>query len=247
MRTPTILQGRFGRAHKGFVAGLGLAAVVTASACSPLAAMSKASGTTATKAPAVSTTKPRTTPVKTTPVKTTPVKPAPVDIATVYATRIAKPHAVTNAPALTSYPWAGDQSGQPDSYGLTRRQCVSYAAWYLNAHGTPFGYNTKGPKATAQFGNATDWDAAAIKAGFTVSKTPKVGAVAQWHSNEVSTWVSGNMYYTFQAGQVGHVGVVTKVYADGSVDVAQYNLGDARNFSVDHMKAPRYIVVPIAK
>ena len=141
-----------------------------------------------------------------------------------WATRLATPHNV-KAPAVTAYPWSGDRTGGPDPYGLTMRQCVSYVAWYLNSHGTPFGYSTKGPRGVANFGNALMWDAAALRAGFTVSSRPLVGSVAQWRSNEVSTWTVPGGRYTFGAGSSGHVAVVTRVYADGNVDLAQYNLG----------------------
>ena len=215
------------RSARGIIAGLGLAAVVAVSACSPLARTAQAASSGGASAVrAVTHSKPNTQ--------------------AVYAVRVAKAHNVSNAPAVTGYPWASDQTNAPDAYGLTRRQCVSYAAWYLNVHGTPFGYNTKGPSGTAVFGNATDWDGAAKRAGFTVSATPKVGTIAQWHANEISTWAQGNMYYTFSAGSVGHVGVVVKVYADRSVDVAQYNLGEGRTFSINHMKAPRYLYLPLA-
>jgi hypothetical protein len=144
MRT-SVLPRRYG---KGLVAGFGLAAVIAGSACSPLTTVTRAAEhNSSTAAPA-------------------PKYVAPADPGTVYATRTAKPHSVANIPSLASYPWAADQSWKPDSYGLTRRQCVSYAAWYLNVHGTPFGYNTKGPNGKAVFGDATDWDAAARQAGF---------------------------------------------------------------------------------
>jgi surface antigen len=246
MRAPVL------RRHgKSLAAGLGLAAIVAASACTPLTTASNSGRSTGSK--------PATVQHAPTPTKSAPTTPAPAKSASTtpppatqsptqdpYATRVATPHAVTNAPALNAYPWATDETEQPDAYGFTRRQCVSYAAWYLNVHGTPFGYNTQGPKGTTVFGDASGWDAAAQRAGFTVSTTPVVGSIAQWHAYEYSSWVQGDYYYTFAAGSAGHVGVVTKVYADGSVDVAQYNTDNARSFSVSHLSAPRYIYVPLA-
>ena len=206
---------------------LSLAAVISASACQPVSTVlgSGGKGTTSSA----------------------PVSNAPMPTySSPWATRLATPHNV-KAPAITAYPWSGDRTGGPDPYGLTMRQCVSYVAWYLNSHGTPFGYSTKGPRGVGTFGNALTWDAAALRAGFTVSSRPLVGSVAQWRSNEVSTWTVPGGRYTLGAGSSGHVAVVTRVYADGNVDLAQYNLGGHRTFSVmSHARAPRYIYVPLA-
>jgi surface antigen len=204
----------------GAVAAMSLATVVSVSALAPAASA-------ATVSPSVTNS------------------PVPT-YSSPYDTRLATTHKVT-APAITAYPWANDQTKGSDPYGETMRQCVSYVAWYLNSHGTPFGYNTQGPRGTATFGNATTWDAAAIKDGFTVSLKPLVGSVAQWHSNEISTWTVPGGYYTLQAGSFGHVAIVTAVYSNGNVDLAQYNMGGNRAFSVMHnVRAPRYIYVPLA-
>ena len=49
---------------------------------------------------------------------------------------------------------------------------------------------------------------------------------------------------TFTAGSAGHVAIVTKVYPNGNVDLAQYNLGGNRSYStVLNFRAPRYIYV----
>jgi surface antigen len=163
-----------------------------------------------------------------------------------WATRLATPHKVT-IPAITAYPWASDSTGASDPYGLTKRQCVSYVAWYLNSHGTPFGYSTKGPRGVGTFANATTWAAAAAKAGFTVSPKPLVGSVAQWLSHETSRWAVTGGTMTFTAGDAGHVAIVTKVYSNGNVDLAQYNVGGSRKYStVTNFRAPRYIYVPLA-
>src|SRR5665213_2730760 len=170
----------------------GLAAVVATSACTPLA-------------PVLHTGSGGSAPATSSP----------------WAVHVATPHLV-KAPAITAYPWWADEPGGNDPYGLTKRQCVSYAAWYLNSHGTPFGYHTQGPHGVATFRNATTWDASARSAGFTVSTKPLVGSVAQWHSNEVTSTVLGG--WTIRAGSAGHVAIVTRVYSNGNVDIAQYNL-----------------------
>lgn len=213
----------------GALAALSLAAVISASACAPVSAALGSGGGSSATAP-----------------KPAPATPMPT-YSSPYATRVATTH-VVKAPAITAYPWASDTTGSVDLYGLTRRQCVSFVAWYLNSHGTPFGYSTQGPKGIATFGNATTWDGSAAKAGFTVSTTPLVGSVAQWHANETSQWDTPNGGWgRMQAGSAGHVAIVTRVYPNGNVDLAQYNMGEARSFStMTNVRAPRYIYVPLA-
>lgn len=209
-------------------ATLGLAAVVAASACSPIATVSHAAAA-----------KPTKTTVNHGPM---PKYSSPSQV------RDAITHTAT-APSIKAYPWASDQTGGSDPYGMTMRQCVSFAAWYLNGHGTPFGHFTKGPKGVGTFGDAATWDAAAYKAGFKVSTRPVVGSVAQWHSHEKNSFKisTSKLTYTIAAGAAGHVAVVTHVYTDGSVDLAQYNFGFNRSYStLPKVKAPRYIYVPLS-
>jgi surface antigen len=158
---------------------------------------------------------------------------------------IAKPHFALYPPN-TAYPWIRDQTQGLDTYGMTKRQCVSFAAWYINMHGTPFGYMTKGPKGVGTFNNATVWDAAAFKAGFVVSTRPLVGSIAQWHAYETSTWLTPTYKGWMKAGWAGHVAIVTRVYWNGNVDIAQYNGPNPRGYSVAiNVRAPRYIYVPL--
>lgn len=237
---PTRPRLKANRYSSGALVGLGLAAVLAASACTPLPAVLRADGSGATK---TAKTVPKTT-ARSVP-KAKPANPMPT-YASPYAIRRATPH-VVRAPAITAYPWANDTTNGNDAYGLTKRQCVSYVGWYLNAHGTPFGLFTRGPKGLGIFSNASGWDAAARAAGFTVSRTPVVGSVAQWHANESSSWTTDTSWGSMTAGPAGHVAIVTKVYANGNVDVAQFNLNDARSFnrSLD-VRAPRYIYVPLS-
>lgn len=215
------------RYTSGALAALSMAAVISASACAPATVVHIGAGGSGTTAPA----KPTAMPTYSSP----------------GATRLATPHTVT-APALTAYPWASDTTFGNDPYGLTMRQCVSYVAWYLNSHGTPFGYHTQGPKGVATFADAKTWDTAARTAGFTVSTKPLVGSVAQWHAYEKNSWTVPGGTETFTASSAGHVAIVTKVYANGNVDLAQYNLGTpARTYStVTNYRAPRYIYVPLS-
>lgn len=203
----------------------GLAALVATTACQPLAAADHSASVT-TKHIAISTAK-------------MPTYKSP------FSDRAAQPHAVWS-PSIYAYPWANDQSNTTDAYGMTERQCTSYAAWYINSRGTPFGHFTTGPAGTGVFGNATSWDTAARQAGFTVSTTPVVGSIAQWHSKERTSWNGRGQWFTYQAGDMGHVGVVTAVHPDGTVDIAQYNYNGNRGFSIERVRAPRFIYVPLA-
>jgi surface antigen len=148
-----------------------------------------------------------------------------------------KPAAVQAPAESNSYPWATATGNDLDTWGFTQRQCVSYAAWRLAKAGHAVS-NTDG------WGDASHWDTVARAQGFTVSSTPHVGDVAQWNAEESSSYYAAGASRpsgTFQAGGYGHVAYVTAVYADGSVQVAQYNATGNRSYSSMHMTAPRYL------
>jgi surface antigen len=155
-------------------------------------------------------------------------RPTPTTVRTHHATTHSSTH------TSSSYPWASDTSGGNDTWGFTKRQCVSYVAWRLSRVGRPV-YSRQG------WGSASSWDDMARRRG-AVSSRPVVGSVAQWNSGERSTaYVSGSPRGTFIAGSYGHVAWVTKVYSDGSVQVAQYNGDGSRSYSTMRVKAPRYL------
>jgi surface antigen len=134
------------------------------------------------------------------------------------------------------YPWKSDTTYSNDSFGFTKRQCVSYAAWRLYKSGHRIS-NSSG-----HWGNAYHWDDAARALGKRVTTTPKVGAIAQWNAYERSTYYpSTGGTGTMTAGRYGHVAWVAAVYSNGSVLVRQYNINGNRSFSQMHVRAPRYI------
>ncbi|GAA4633106.1 hypothetical protein GCM10023196_069340 [Actinoallomurus vinaceus] len=130
-----------------------------------------------------------------------------------------------------------------DKWGMGYGQCVSFVAWklYENNGGRQFpshrpasGWfpsdgSAKSP-VTPDWGNAGSWNVTAA-AAYRVDHTPHVGAVAQW------TAPDPNNPHAANEGQfsVGHVGYVTKVYPDGSVDIAQYNLRVDTGYSTLHL------------
>lgn len=143
-------------------------------------------------------------------------------------------------PALSAYPYAGARDDAIDPWGFIERQCTSYVAWYLNSHGVPFSRVTRGPQATAVFGDAARWDRAARLAGFTVTQLPSPGSIAQWRADEPSPEMPrGGQSIT--AAVHGHVAVVTAVYPNGLVDTVGYD-GRTRSYTRLRTVAPRYIL-----
>jgi peptidoglycan hydrolase CwlO-like protein len=92
-------------------------------------------------------------------------------------------------------PGCVDNDG-PDRWGYCTRQCVSYAAWAVEASGR---------SAPMYYGNARDWVAAAYARGVTVSRTPQPGDVA------IST-----------SGYWGHAMYVESV-GNGTFNTSEYN------------------------
>jgi surface antigen len=145
-----------------------------------------------------------------------------------------------------AYPYAHQTNPRAiDPWGETERQCVSYAAWALNAMGLNFGYRAQGRNGKqVVFGDARTWARATRQGGWKVSHKPAVGTVAQWQAFEMSSWNHGHR--TMTAGEYGHVGIVTKVFNDGTVRINQYNATGNRGYSVHRERAPRYLYIGIA-
>ncbi|HEY1064424.1 MAG TPA: CHAP domain-containing protein, partial [Candidatus Saccharimonadales bacterium] len=98
--------------------------------------------------------------------------------------------------SMSTAPGCNDNDG-PDRWGYCTRQCVSYAAWAVEASGR---------EAPRYWGNAKNWDNRATAAGIPVYNYPQVGDVAV--SNK-GTWghvmyveaVSGDRMYVSQYNQ----------------------------------------------
>jgi len=174
------------------------------------------------------------------PSRTREAAPVPVRTRTAAAAPRPRRTTATASPTRTAtraaaYPYAGDTTGGSDPWGFTKRQCVSYVAWRLDQVGRRI-------HARQGWGDARSWDETARSKGRTVTTRPSLGAVAQWNAGERSAFYSsGSPTGTFVAGSQGHVGWVTKVYADGSVHVAQYNGTASRSYSTMRVKAPRFL------
>jgi surface antigen len=103
------------------------------------------------------------------------------------------------------YPFADSAPDQPDPWGFYTRECTSYAAWYFNAIEGKSWYNTRPGS-----GSAYNWPALAADQGYSVSSTPRVGAIA--------SWPAGGIF-----GSYGHVAIVRSVNGDGTINVSDYN------------------------
>jgi surface antigen len=105
--------------------------------------------------------------------------------------------------SMSTAPGCVDNDG-PDQWGYCTRQCVSFAAWAVEASGR---------NAPRFYGNAKQWVNAAYNHGIEVSRIPQVGDVA------VST-----------SGTWGHAMYVERV--EGTrIYVSQYNAGLDGEFS----------------
>ena len=104
---------------------------------------------------------------------------------------------------MSTAPGCNDNDG-PDRWGYCTRQCVSYAAWAVEASGRT---------APKYYGNAKNWVSAAYRNGVTVTRSPQPGDVA------IST-----------SGTWGHAMYVEAVDGD-RIYVSQYNAHLSGEFS----------------
>lgn len=99
-----------------------------------------------------------------------------------------------------------------DPWNFYWGECVSYAAWMVRTTTayTDFVNNWNHNGVTAHYGNAYQWQAAAVMSGIPVDTVPAVGSIAL-HVQGVTSY------------RVGHVAFVTGVNADGTINVSEYN------------------------
>lgn len=101
------------------------------------------------------------------------------------------------------YWWANGDPDGVDPWRFYYRQCTSYAAWYWNIVLHKDWYAVLPPGQN----NANHWPILAQMQGYSVSSTPRVGAIISWTA--IST--------------TGHVAIVEAVNSDGTIDVSDYN------------------------
>lgn len=110
-----------------------------------------------------------------------------------------------NVGGTGGYPFANSTPDVPDPWGFYTRECTSYAAWYFNAVEGKSWYNTRPGS-----GSAWNWPALAYDQGYSVSYSPRPGAIASWDR--------GGIF-----GAYGHVAIVQSVNGDGTINVSEYN------------------------
>lgn len=107
------------------------------------------------------------------------------------------------------YPWADASTDGVDPWGFYYRQCTSYAAWYFNIiEGKRF-YSWRYGFGINRSSNGGDWPALARYQGYTVSSSPRAGAIASWPAGGINAY--------------GHVAIVQSVNSNGTIDVSEYN------------------------
>jgi surface antigen len=151
----------------------------------------------------------------------------------------------TVTPAQASgddYPWKLDRTWSLDTWGFTKRQCVSWVAWRMSQRGVILN-NWR-----HNWGSAHNWDNAARRMRHGIGPKAVKGAIAHWNPGERAAWYANgssvpNGWIT--AGPYGHVGYVQGVHADGSAVVTQYNLSGSRTYSIVRVRAPRYLYVSV--
>jgi hypothetical protein len=97
--------------------------------------------------------------------------------------------------------------------------------WYANGRTKQLGRNSA--RVDVMLGNANQWDDQARAAGISLSRTPQVGAIAQWEGN------SSNPY--------GHVAVVEQVNPDGTILISESSYSPVSGSSWDFLYRTRTI------
>lgn len=101
----------------------------------------------------------------------------------------------------SGYPYTASDAIDP--WFFYTRQCTSYAAWYWNVAMGKSWTNTRPGS-----GSAYNWAALASDQGYSVSSTPRVGAIISWGKSSVMPY--------------GHVAIVEAVNGN-LIDVSEYN------------------------
>lgn len=133
-------------------------------------------------------------------------KKAEQEVARISAEEEARRRAAANISSggTGGYPYGNSDALDP--WYFYQLQCTSYAAWYWNKKLGKEWYNTQPGTGSAKY-----WDQIANTLGYSVSGTPRVGAIISW---------KGPLY---SGDQWGHVAIVEKVNSDGTIDLSEYN------------------------
>jgi surface antigen len=143
--------------------------------------------------------------------------------------------------AGNDYPYKNAAPNAADPWGMTARECTSFVAWRSHQRGQDI------PGTTGGYGawRADRWDDNAAQMRKRVDRVATVGGFAQWNANERRDYTYQGRNYSLIAGGMGHIAYVSRVNADGSVTLEDYNwFGGARTYGTITLPAtavPRYI------
>jgi len=112
----------------------------------------------------------------------------------------------------SGYPF--DAIDAPDPWFFLTRECTSYAAWYWNVKLGKEWRNTQPGRGSARY-----WDEIARTLGYSISSTPRVGAIISWKGP------------LFPGDIWGHVAIVEAVNPNGTIDVSEYNWATKYGYS----------------
>jgi surface antigen len=117
------------------------------------------------------------------------------------------------------------KSTNPPIYRMSNPNAKGNCTWYANGRSKQLGRNTT--RVNRMLGNATQWDNQAVAAGIPLSRTPQVGAIAQWEGN------SRNGF--------GHVAVVERVNSDGTILISESSYSNVSGSNWDFLYRTRTI------
>lgn len=106
-----------------------------------------------------------------------------------------------------------------DRWAMYSGQCTSWVAWRMEQLNGYFHNNMWRNGISGHWGNAHEWNDNAVRLGYRVDRTPRVGAIAQWEPG-----VGG-------ASSRGHVAYIAAV-SGTTVSVQEYNWATALGFGI---------------
>ncbi|KYC40829.1 hypothetical protein WA1_24720 [Scytonema hofmannii PCC 7110] len=117
------------------------------------------------------------------------------------------------------------KSVDPSVYSMSNPNAKGNCTWYASGRVKELGRNTN--LVNQLVADANQWDDQARAAGIQTSRTPQVGAIAQWEANNNNGF--------------GHVAVVEKVNGDGTVVISESSYSATSGSSWDFLYRTRTI------
>lgn len=105
------------------------------------------------------------------------------------------------------------KSTNPPRYSMSNPNAKGNCTWYASGRAKQLGGDPA--RVNRLHSDATGWDNDASAAGIQMSRTPQVGAIAQW--------------------EYGHVAVVEQVYSDGTILISESSYSDTSGDTKDYL------------